>query len=98
MLKPVTILALDDDAAVLAEAGQHRVAAANGLDDLVQFRRAGVLSEAIHSIHAQRQRPEGALRSRDDISARELVLVVVSAAGPARTALLETLSEIRTIY
>lgn len=38
MLKPVTILALDDDAATLAEAVQQRVAAAHGLEDLVQFR------------------------------------------------------------
>ncbi|HKS22637.1 MAG TPA: hypothetical protein VJZ76_07555 [Thermoanaerobaculia bacterium] len=98
MLKPVTILALDDDAAALAEAVQRRVAAAYGLDDLVQWRRAAVLAEAIHSIHVQRQRPDSALRSRDDISARELVLVVVSAAGDARAALLGTLAEIRTIY
>ncbi|HEV2720396.1 MAG TPA: hypothetical protein VG323_10300, partial [Thermoanaerobaculia bacterium] len=98
MLKPVTILALDDDAAALAEAVQRRVAAAYGLEDLVQCRRAGVLTEAINSIHVQRQRPDSALRSRDDVSARELVLVVVSAAGAARAALLETLAEIRTIY
>ena len=98
MLKPVTILALDDDAAALAEAVQQRVAAAYDLEDLVQWRRANVLAEAILSIHVQRQRPDSALRSRDDISARELVLVIVSAAGDARTALLETLAEIRTIY
>jgi hypothetical protein len=98
MLKPVTILALDDDAATLAEAVQRRVAAAHGLDDLVQFRRAGALTEAIDSIHVQRQRPDSVLRSRDDVSARELVLVVVSAAGAARAALLETIAEIRTIY
>jgi len=98
MLKPVTILALDDDAATLAEAVQRRVAAAHGLDDLVQFRRADVLTEAINSIHVQRQRPDSPLRSRDDISARELVLVVVSAAGAARATLLETIAEIRTMY
>src|SRR5258706_270882 len=98
MLKPVTILALDDDAAVLAEAVQRRVGAAHGLDDLVQFRCAGALTEAINSIHVQRQRPDSALRSRDDISARELVLVVVSVAGAARTTLLDTIAEVRTIY
>jgi hypothetical protein len=98
MLKPVTILALDGDAAALAEAVQRRVAAACGLDDLVQWRRANVLAEAIHSIHVQRQRPDSPLRARDDISSRELVLVVVSAAGAARTALLETLAEVRTTY
>jgi len=98
MLKPVTILALDDNAAVLAEAVQRRVAAANGLDDLVQFRRADALLGAINSIHVQRQRPDSALRSRDDISARELVLVVLSAAGDARTTLLDTITDIRTMY
>jgi hypothetical protein len=98
MLKPVTILALDDNAAVLAEAVQRRVAAANGLDDLVQFRRADALMDAINSIHVQRQRPDSALRSRDDISARELVLVVLSAAGDARTTLLDTITDIRTMY
>jgi hypothetical protein len=98
MLKPVTILALDDNAAVLAEAVQRRVAAANGLDDLVQFRRADALMDAINSIHVQRQRPDSALRSRDDISARELVLVVLSAAGDARTTLLDTITNIRTMY
>jgi hypothetical protein len=122
MLKPVTILALDDDAATLAEAVQRRVAAANGLDDLVQFRRADpstplrgpsprergkggrrpgeglALTDAIHSIHVQRQRPDSPLRSRDDISARELVLVVVSAAGAARATLLETTAAIRMTY
>jgi len=98
MLKPVTILALDDESATLAEAVQRRVAAAYGLDDLVQWRRAGALAEAIHSIHAQRQRPDSPLHARDDVSARELVLVVATATGAARAALLETLAEIRTIY
>jgi len=98
MLKPVTILALDDDAATLAEAVQRRVAAAYGLDDLVQFRRGGSLTDSINSIHVQRQRPESPLRTRDDISARELVLVVVSAAGAARTTLLDTIAAIRTTY
>jgi len=94
MLKPVTILALDDDAETLAEAVQRRI----GREDLVQFRHVGDLTEAILSVHAQRQRPDSPLRSRDDISARELVLVVVSAAGAARATLLEMLAEIRAIY
>jgi len=98
MLKPVTILALDDDAATLAEAVQRRVAATCGLDDLVQFRYGSSLADAINSIHVQRQRPDSALRSRDDISARELVLVVVSAAGSARATLLDTITAIRTTY
>ncbi|MGA8807681.1 MAG: hypothetical protein WB973_07360, partial [Thermoanaerobaculia bacterium] len=98
MLKPVTILALDDDAATLAEAVQRRVAATYGLDDLVQFRRGDALTDAINSIHVQRQRPDSPLRARDDISTRELVLVVVSAAGAARTTLLDTIAAIRTTY
>ena len=98
MLKPVTILALDDNAATLADAVQRRVAAAYGLDDLVQFRRGSALSDAINSIHVQRQRPDSPLRARDDISARELVLVVVSAAGAARATLLDTITSIRTTY
>jgi len=98
MLKPVTILALDDDAAILADAVQQRVAAAYGLDDLVQFRRGSVLTDAINSIHAQRQRPDSPLRVRDDISTRELVLVIVSAAGAAGATLLDTITSIRTTY
>jgi hypothetical protein len=97
MLKPVTILALDDDAATLAEAVQQRVAAVYGLDDLVQFRRGTALTEAINSIHMQRQRPDSPLRVRDDVSTRELVLVVVSAAA-ARETLLDTIAGIRTTY
>lgn len=98
MLRPVTILALDDDAATLAEAVQRRVVAAYGMDDLVQFRRAGALADAINSIHLQRQRPDSPLRARDDISSRELVLVVVSAAGAARATLLDTIAAVRTTY
>ena len=103
MLKPVSILALDDDAATLAGAVQRRVAAACGLDDLVQWRLDRERGEcarrdAINSIHAQRQRPDSPLRVRDDISARELVLVILSAAGPARATLLDTLALIRNIY
>jgi hypothetical protein len=98
MLKPVTILALDDDAATLAEAVQRRVAAAYGLDDLVQFRRGDGLTDAINSIHAQRQRPDSPLRARDDISTRELVLVLVSAASAAPATLLDTVTAIRTTY
>jgi hypothetical protein len=99
MLKPVSILALDDGSATLASAVQQRVTAACGLDDLVQWRRVdSSLADAIQSIHAQRQRPDSALRTRDDISARELVLMIVSAAGPARTTLLETASRVRQLY
>ncbi len=100
MLKPVSLLALDDVAAPLAEAVQQRVAAHHGVDDLVQWRFAGSSDPeaAIQSIHAQRQRPDSPLRVRDDVSTRELVLVMLSAAGPARLALLETTRRIREIY
>lgn len=99
MLKPVSILALDDESSLLAEAVQKRVARTVGLDDLVQWRRIdAAIDEAIQSIRAQRQRPDSPLRIRDDISTRELVLVVVSATGPARTTLLDTATRIRQIY
>jgi hypothetical protein len=99
MLKPVSILALDDRSAALAEAVQLRVSAAYGLEDLVQWRGAGAsLDEAIDSIHAQRQRPDSLLRLHDDISARELVLVIVDVAGPARATLVGTLATIRHVY
>jgi hypothetical protein len=99
MLKPVSILALDDESAALSEAVQQRVAKACGLDDLVQWRRVEAeVGEAVQSIRAQRQRPDSPLRVRDDISTRELVLVVLSAAGPARSTLLETVALIRNIY
>ncbi|HUP59658.1 MAG TPA: hypothetical protein VNA69_04485 [Thermoanaerobaculia bacterium] len=101
MLKPVTILALDDVSAPLAAAVQQRVAAACGLDDLVQTRELAPgadLAQTIQSVHAQRQRPDSPLRVRDDVSSRELVLLILSAAGPARTTLLETTIAIRQLY
>ncbi len=99
MLKPVSILALDDVVAPLAHAVQQRVAAHHGVEDLVQVRVCpGDPEAAIQSIHAQRQRPDTPLRLRDDIGSRELVLVVLAAAGAARTSLLETARRIRTIY
>ncbi|HEY0158275.1 MAG TPA: hypothetical protein VGF28_13415 [Thermoanaerobaculia bacterium] len=99
MLKPVSILALDDVAAPLAEAVQQRVALHHGVEDLVQARAAGAgPEEAIQSMHAQRQRPDSPLRLRDDVSTRELVLVMFSAAGPARRTLLDTVRRIRALY
>ncbi|HEX8169023.1 MAG TPA: hypothetical protein VF824_00615 [Thermoanaerobaculia bacterium] len=99
MLKPVSILALDDASAALASAVQRRAAAACGLDDLVQMRLAGAdPHECIASIHAQRQRPGSPLRARDDVSARELVLLVLSACGPARTTLLDLAASVRQFY
>ena len=91
MLKPVSILALDDVVAPLAHAVQQRVAAHHSVEDLVQARVCkDNLEAAIQSMHAQRQRPDAPLRMRDDVGARELVLVMVAAAGPARMSLLET--------
>ena len=78
MLKPVTILALDDAAASLADSVQRRVAAHCGLDDLVQWRRAGNVAEAVTSVHAQRQDPDSPLRMREDVANRELVLLFTS--------------------
>jgi hypothetical protein len=99
MLKPVSILALDDVAAPLAQAVQQRVAAHHGVDDLVQARAIdGDPEAAIQSIHARRQRPDSPLRVRDDVSTRELVLVMLAAAGPARRSLPETAHRIRSIY
>jgi hypothetical protein len=99
MLKPVSILALDDIAAPLARAAQQRIVQIIGVDDLVQMRAvADDLAQTIHSIHAQRQHPDSPLRVRDDISTRELVLVMLSAAGPARSTLIETTRQIREIY
>jgi hypothetical protein len=100
MLKPVSILALDDVAAPLAYAVQQRVTENLGAEDLVQTRAvAGSdLAQTIQSIHAQRQRPDSPLRLRDDISTRELVLVMLSAAGPAGSTLIEITRQIREIY
>lgn len=100
MLKPVTILALDDVAAPLAHAVQQRVAATLGVDDLVQARAVGGadLAQTIQSVYAHRQRPDSPLRLRDDVSTRELVLVLLSAAGPARSTLLAATRQIREIY
>lgn len=121
MLKPVSILALDDAALSLAHAVQQRVATATGLDELVQVRpvlhsgrvaqrpgaeeRSGsgddwprAITEAIESIHERRQRPESPLRSREDVSNRELVLLVVSSVAPAATAVIEVAQQIRDLY
>ncbi|HJQ39504.1 MAG TPA: hypothetical protein VKB93_20365, partial [Thermoanaerobaculia bacterium] len=99
MLKPVTILALDDVVAPLAASVQQRVAAHHGVDDLAQTRVVDADPEsAIQSMHAQRQRPDSPLRLRDDVSTREVVLVMLAAAGPARQSLLYTIRRIRTIY
>ena len=99
MLKPVTILALDDVVAPLAHAVQQRVATHHGVDDLVQARVCDEHPEAaIQSMHAQRQRPDSPLRLRDDVGTRELVLLMLAAAGPARASLLETTRRIRSIY
>lgn len=99
MLKPVSILALDDVAAPLARAVQQLVAAHHGVDDLVLCGDGlQPVPEAIQSIHAQRQRPDSPLRLREDVSTRELVLVMLSAAGPARPTLIETTRRIREIY
>ena len=100
MLKPVTILALDEVTAPLAQAVQQRVATYHGVEDLVQARvvLGGDPEDTIQSVHAQRQRPDSPLRVRDDVSTRELVLVMASAAGPARRTLIETTRRTREIY
>ena len=77
MLKPVSILALDDVAAPLARAVQQLVAAHHGVDDLVlcgDLVSCGDLvlcgdglqpvEQSIQSIHARRQRPDSPLRLR----------------------------------
>jgi hypothetical protein len=99
MLKPVSILALDDVAAPLAQAVQQRVAAHHRVDDLVQSRVVnGDPETVIQSMHAQRQRPDSPLRLREDVGTRELVLILLALAGPARASLLETTRRIRSIY
>lgn len=106
MHKPVSILALDEASAKLAGAIQQRVAAACGLDDLVQWRLAqwrsveGELAATIASIHARRQAPDSALRLRDDIGKREVVLLVVSAAGSPAASMdvIEVARAVRSLY
>ena len=97
MHKPVSILALDEASAKLAGAVQRRVAAACGLDDLVQWRGVdGELAAVIASIHARRQAPDSPLRLRDDVGKREVVLLIASAAGTADV--LETARAVRSLY
>jgi hypothetical protein len=70
MLKPVTILPLDEASAALAGAVQRRIA----VPDLVQ---CGSFDD-LQAIHARRQSPDSPLRLRDDIGNRELVLLITS--------------------
>lgn len=98
MLKPVSILTLDDAVAPLARAVQQRVAAHHGVADLVQTRAVHGDPEAdLQAMHAQRQRPDSPLRLLD-VSTRELVLVLLSSSGEARRSLLQTVRRVRTIY
>jgi hypothetical protein len=103
MLKPVSILSLDLPSSTLAEAVQRRVAAAVGLDELVQTANVSGhdiadVTMAIDAIHVRRQAPDSALRLRDDISNRELVLLVLSSSGPARNLLLDLARDVRDLY
>lgn len=101
MLKPISILALDDVSAPLAAAVQRRIAQHCGLDDLAQARTLAAeadLAQAVQSIHAQRQRPDSPLRMRDDVSTRELVLLMLSAGGPARLRVMDVAREVRQLY
>lgn len=101
MLKPVSLLALDEPSALLAAAVQQRVAASLGLDDLVQSRelRPGAdLGQTVQSIHAQRQSPQSALRVRDDVSNHERVILIAAASGPARARLIDVGHELRLLF
>ncbi|HEX9983729.1 MAG TPA: hypothetical protein VGF69_10735 [Thermoanaerobaculia bacterium] len=96
MLKPVSILTLDDSSFTLATAVQQRIAAACGLNDLAQVRAVGgELADVIATIHARRQAPDNPLRVRDDISNREVVLVMMSADAKN---VVELAHEVRTLY
>lgn len=101
MLKPVSLLALDEPSVRLASAVQQRVTSATALDDLVQWRAVmggANVAETVASIHARRQAPDSPLRLRDDVSARELVMLVVSAGGEQRDAVLQLGRDIRALY
>jgi hypothetical protein len=99
MLKPVSILTLDDASSALGEAVQRRIASLCGLEDLVQCHPlGGDVAQTVSSIHARRQSPGNPLRARDDISTRELVLLIVSASGPARTTALDLARDVRRLY
>jgi hypothetical protein len=103
MLKPVSILALDEAAQSLAEAVRLRIAATFGLDDLVQVRSIAAdtdLAGTIESIHARRQAPDSPLRMREDIANRELVLLMLSASGARRSsnALIDLAPRVRQVY
>ena len=97
MLKPVSILALDEPSASLAAAVASRIKASSGLEDLVQFRaiERDAIAPALSSIHALRQAPNSPLRTRDDISARELVLVIASATSKEAV---DVARQIRRLY
>jgi hypothetical protein len=105
MLKPISILALDDAATRLADAVQQRVGALSGLETLVQVRTiiggaAGdaSLADLIDSIHVVRRAPDSPLRLREDVSERELVLLAVSAAGPGRLTAIDVAQKVRRLY
>lgn len=113
MLRPVSILALDAPAASIAVAVQKRLCDSLGLEELVQMRALfgdgaphngtrlpslPELADAIESIHERRQAPDSAIRGRNDVTNRELILLAVSAAGPARTIVIELANQLRQLY
>ncbi|HEX8616181.1 MAG TPA: hypothetical protein VF911_01235, partial [Thermoanaerobaculia bacterium] len=101
MFRPVSLLALDDVSFALATAVQQRVAKSSGLEDLVQARaiaNSAELAPVLQSIHAQRQRPDNPLRLRDDVGSRELILLVLSASGAARTQAIDLARDVRQLY
>ena len=103
MLKPVSILALDEASQSLADAVVRRVTAMTGLADFAQSRFIApdaVLADVITSIHARRQAPDSALRARDDVSNRELVLIVAVPWGDRRPRLsvLDVAEDVKHLY
>src|SRR5688500_2366566 len=56
------------------------------------------LADAVESIHERWQAPDSPQRNREDISNRELVLLVLSTAGPGRLVLLDLARQLRQLY
>lgn len=73
-------------------------AAGDGTNGEARLPSLPELADAMESIHERRQAPDSPLRNRADVSSRELILLMLSAAGPGRAILFNLARQLRQLY